>query len=67
MPVAVASMLCKYLREALMHRFNRYWQTHLPALTPTAGYYNDGERFLRDIAAKRIELGIGDADLVRCR
>ncbi len=67
LPVAAASMLCKYLREALMHRFNAYWQTHLSDLQPTAGYYTDGERFLRDISDKRRELGITDEDLVRCR
>lgn len=65
--VAVASMLSKYLRELLMHRFNRFWKTHLPELEPTAGYYNDGLRFLRDIAAKRQELGIHEDDLVRSR
>jgi ribonuclease HIII len=65
--VAVASMLSKYLRELLMHRFNAYWRQHLPDLAPTAGYYTDGERFLRDIAAKRSELGIADEQLVRCR
>ena len=67
MPVAIASMLSKYLRECLMHRFNAYWKTHLPDLAPTAGYYTDGERFLRDIATKRAELGIRDEELVRCR
>jgi hypothetical protein len=65
--VAIASMLSKYLREALMNRFNAWWKTHLPALEPTAGYYNDGLRFLHDIAAKRRELGIADAVLVRSR
>jgi hypothetical protein len=67
MPVAIASMLSKYVREALMRRFNGYWQTLLPQLVPTAGYYNDGLRFLNDIAAKRAELGIVDGDLIRCR
>jgi ribonuclease HII len=67
LPVALASMVSKYLREVLMHRFNRFWQTHLPELSPTAGYYNDGLRFLRDIASKRAELGIADEQLVRCR
>jgi hypothetical protein len=67
MPVAAASMLCKYLREMFMHRFNAFWKTHLPEVIPTAGYYNDGERFLRDIEVKRRELGIADEDLVRCR
>jgi hypothetical protein len=67
LPVAMASMLSKYLRESLMRRFNSFWQAHLPQLVPTAGYYNDGLRFLSDIQAKRIELGIEDAVLIRSR
>lgn len=67
MPVALASMLSKYLREALMRRFNAYWHRHLPDVQPTAGYYGDGVRFLQDIDAKRRELGVTDADLIRSR
>jgi hypothetical protein len=67
MSVALASMISKYLREALMTRFNAYWKTHLPELKPTAGYYNDGLRFLEDIAVKRRELGIPDRDLIRMK
>jgi hypothetical protein len=67
LPAALASMLSKYVREALMARFNAYWVQHVPGLVPTAGYYNDGLRFLRDIAPKRQELGIVDDELVRCR
>ena len=67
MPVAIASMLSKYLREALMGRFNAYWRTHLPTVEPTAGYYGDGNRFLADIDLKRRELGFSDAMLVRSR
>jgi len=67
MSVAVASMIAKYLREALMHRFNAWWQGLVPNLAPTAGYYTDGLRFLRDIDGKRRELGLHDADLVRSR
>ncbi|MGH7177038.1 MAG: hypothetical protein ACREJC_06650, partial [Tepidisphaeraceae bacterium] len=67
MPVAIASMLSKYLREALMRRFNAFWKTHVPGLSPTAGYYVDGLRFLRDIQTKRRELGICDDLLVRSR
>lgn len=67
MAVAAASMLAKYLREALMHRFNRYWQQHLPTVEPTAGYYNDGLRFLRDIEQVRTSLGVNDFDLIRQR
>jgi len=67
LPVAVASMVSKYLREALMRRFNAFWKLHLPGVHPTAGYYGDGARFLVDIDCKRRELGIADAQLIRCR
>lgn len=67
MSVALASMISKYLREAMMRRFNAYWAHHLPDVRPTAGYYGDGVRFLSDIEPKRRELGIRDEDLIRCR
>jgi hypothetical protein len=67
MPVALASMLSKYLREALMRRFNAYWNRHVPDVQPTAGYYGDGVRFLHDIDAKRRELGVTDDQLIRSR
>lgn len=67
LPVAAASMLSKYLREALMHRLNRFWQHHLPGLNPTAGYYTDGLRFLQDIQMKRQELGVPDYEIIRSR
>ncbi|MBX9681084.1 MAG: hypothetical protein K2X38_20190 [Gemmataceae bacterium] len=47
--VAVASMVSKYLRETLMAEFNRWWQTEVPGITPTAGYPSDALRFLADI------------------
>jgi hypothetical protein len=50
-----------------MRRFNAYWQRELPGVAPTAGYYGDGTRFLSDIAQRRLELGIGDEELVRCK
>jgi hypothetical protein len=65
--VALASMLSKYLREALMRRFNAFWAGHMPQVAPTAGYYGDGTRFLRDIDEKRRELGIADEELIRSR
>ena len=67
MSVALASMLSKYLREALMRRFNAYWKELLPDVQPTAGYYGDGVRFLNDISDKRRELGIADELLIRSR
>ncbi len=57
LPIALASMTSKYLRELLMAVFNRYWAGHVPGLRPTAGYYTDGQRFLQDIAdtCRRLE------------
>lgn len=67
MSVALASMLSKYLREALMRRFNAFWAKYMPEVIPTAGYYGDGQRFLRDIEPTRRQLGIGDEELIRSR
>ncbi|HQE29993.1 MAG TPA: hypothetical protein PL151_19765 [Phycisphaerae bacterium] len=51
MPVALASIFSKYIRELLMICFNRYWRGLIPDLRPTAGYNTDGQRFLADIDA----------------
>ena len=49
LPAAYASMAAKYLRELLMMRYQAYWRTLAPEVRPTAGYYADGRRFLREI------------------
>ncbi len=67
LPVAYASMVSKYLREAMMHRFNAFWKVQSPGVHPTAGYHNDGIRFLTDISKRRLELGIPDELLIRSR
>ena len=64
---ALASMLCKYIRELLMEMLNRYWSRRVEDLLPTAGYYTDGKRFLRDIAPAAKGLGVDPRILVRCR
>jgi hypothetical protein len=66
-PVAVASMVSKYLREVAMIAFNQYWQQHLPDVRPTKGYPTDAWRFRNDIAGKQAELGIADEVLWRDR
>lgn len=63
----LASMTAKYLREALMGRFNRWWALQQPGLAPTAGYYTDGMRWLEDTRDLRVRLGVPDAGLVRER
>lgn len=45
LPVALASMTAKYVRELAMTAFNDFWQARLPGLAPTAGYPVDARRW----------------------
>ncbi len=65
LPIALASMFAKYMRELHMHQFNQWWAQHDAALKPTAGYYSDGRRWLQDTAALRAAIGVDEARLVR--
>jgi ribonuclease HII len=47
--IALASCLAKYLREVMMHHFNRFW-TGRRAIRPTAGYHADAHRFVAEMA-----------------
>lgn len=55
LPVALASMSAKLVREMMMRRFNDYWRARAaPAgsgleLKATAGYRGDGQRWLDDL------------------
>jgi hypothetical protein len=48
LPIALASMTAKYVREMSMIRFNRYWGERIEGLRPTAGYWQDAKRWLKD-------------------
>jgi hypothetical protein len=63
--VALASMFSKYLRELLMLEFNRFWQTHVPDLKPTAGYPGDSARYYATIRPVAERLGVPDVALWR--
>lgn len=65
--VALASMISKYLREALMHEFNQFWQKHVPDIKPTAGYPGDSRRFFDEIRPVLPRLGIREKALWRER
>ena len=67
LPVALASMLAKYLREVSMACFNAYWQRRLPSLRPTAGYYTDARRFLSEIEPVVAQGGLPRERFVRSR
>lgn len=67
LPVALASMAAKYLRELAMRDFNAWWHARVPGLTPTAGYPNDAGRFMDCIAPFMARLGIERSELWRER
>jgi hypothetical protein len=67
LPVALASIYAKYVRELFMTMLNAYWSEQVPGLRPTAGYYADGRRFLADIAEHCKRLGTPMHKLVRQR
>jgi len=67
LPVALASMVSKYLRELFMRRLNRWFASHVPGIAPTAGYPVDAARFLKDCEAFRGILPVVDENLIRSR
>ncbi|MFO0985465.1 MAG: hypothetical protein U1E76_27660 [Planctomycetota bacterium] len=67
LPIALSSMTAKYLRERFMESFNAFFARRLDGLRPTAGYYGDAGRFLRDIAPIMSELEIARDQFVRAR
>ncbi|MFC1652644.1 hypothetical protein ACFL3F_02885 [Planctomycetota bacterium] len=67
LPVALASMASKYLRELLMGCINQYFTGFCADLAPTAGYWQDGQRFLKDLEIKCPHVQVQRDTLVRCR
>ena len=63
----LTSMAAKYLREALVASLNSFVLREAPGVRPTAGYWTDGLRFLRETAEARRRLGVDDGLFVRCR
>lgn len=67
MAVALASMICKYIRELYMLIFNQWWKLQIPDLAPTAGYYTDAMRWLTQTEPEFSRLGLQRQDLVRIK
>jgi len=65
LPVCLASMTSKYLREVLMEAQNDWFCRLCPQLKPTAGYWEDGKRFLNDLAEKLPMFACDQKQLVR--
>ena len=65
LPVALASMTAKYVRELAMHAFNTFWSERVPGLAATAGYPVDAKRWLAAAGNAVRAAGIADDGLWR--
>jgi ribonuclease HII len=67
LPVSLASMTSKYLRELLVGNINRYFNSFDADLKPTAGYWKDGLRFIEDIKTHLPDVKFDSEQLIRSR
>jgi ribonuclease HII len=67
LPVSLASMVSKYLRELLVGSMNRYFVGFHADLRPTAGYWKDGLRFIEDLKTNVPGVRFDSNQLIRCR
>lgn len=67
LPVSLASMVSKYLRELLVANINRYFAGFNADLKPTAGYWKDGLRFIKDLRTHIPRVEYDSNQLIRCR
>lgn len=68
LPVALSSMVGKYVREVILKCMCTYFVELQPGLKPTAGYWTDGHRFLKDLKDETLDrAGIERGDLVRIK
>jgi len=67
LPVSLASMVSKYLRELLVYNINRYFSGFGADLKPTAGYWKDGLRFIRDVDTNLPHVKYDNNQLIRSR
>jgi hypothetical protein len=65
LPVALASMAAKLVRELMMARFNDWFVKIAPEVKPTAGYGSDANRWRDEISSTLTKAGIDHAQLRR--
>jgi len=65
--VALASCIAKYTRELCMEAFNAFFSDLQPDLHPTAGYTQDGRRWVEEAAPALAAADLADRTLIRER
>ncbi|MBE0534751.1 MAG: hypothetical protein IH624_03715 [Phycisphaerae bacterium] len=67
LPVALASMVSKYVRELFVESLNSYFVERCTGLKPTAGYWTDGLRFVKDLESHKPQITYDPQKLIRQR
>jgi len=67
LPVSLASMASKYLRQLMVDNINRFFAAFHSELKPTAGYWKDGLRFIKDLKTHIPHVAYDTSRLIRCR
>jgi ribonuclease HII len=67
LPVSLASMVSKFLRQLMIDNLNNYFRFFNSTLKPTAGYWKDGLRFISDLKALVPDITYNSNQLIRCR
>lgn len=67
LPVSLASMYAKYVREVCMHQFNVWWQGRAAEVAPTAGYWTDYQRWAAEMQPHLAALDLPSEHYIRCR
>ena len=67
LPVSLSSMISKYLRELLVANINDYFTDFCSELKPTAGYWQDGLRFIDDLKTYIPEVQYQCRQLIRSK
>ena len=65
--VSLASMTSKFVREILVDSINSYFLQRCSGLRPTAGYWKDGQRFIKELNEDFGKAKYDAQKLIRCR
>jgi ribonuclease HII len=67
LPVSLASMVSKLIREILMDNLNTYFAKICREVKPTAGYWQDGQRYIAELSSSLPASAVPKNLLVRIR
>lgn len=67
LPVSLASMISKLIREILIDNLNTYFSGICENIKPTAGYWEDGQRYIAELSSSLPASAVPKNLLVRIR